>query len=181
MDSFGKMESMDDIKLSSPSKGSPPTATPKQRSPVTKVTILPKETAFVTEKGSGVPFSDGDHSVTSPTGLPKVLEADEHDERDEDDEEVLEEKRSSPYSLAKISHKMRESMKNAQDGHVSMDTSFVESILRDLDETKERMKDLQTKYDRIRVSVPVWWGALRVPDEADLDFTPRAFVSLTAC
>lgn len=56
----------------------------------------------------------------------------------------------SNQSLHRISDKMKESMKGARDGHVSMDTEFVESVLADLEETRERMKMLQKKYDRIR-------------------------------
>jgi len=56
----------------------------------------------------------------------------------------------STQSLKRISIKMKESIKQARDGHVSMDTKVVEAILQDVDSTRERIKTLQTKYDRIR-------------------------------
>ena len=60
-------------------------------------------------------------------------------------------KRSDSTQLLKrISIKMKESIKEARDGHVSMDTKVVEAILQDVDSTRERIKTLQTKYDRIR-------------------------------
>jgi len=59
-------------------------------------------------------------------------------------------KNDSTSSLNKISNKMRQSIKQARNGHISMDTDFVESILQDLDATREKMKTLQRKYDRIR-------------------------------
>jgi hypothetical protein len=59
-------------------------------------------------------------------------------------------KTDSTLSLNKISNKMRESMKQARNGHISMDTNFVESILQDLDVTRDKMKTLQRRYDRIR-------------------------------
>lgn len=41
-------------------------------------------------------------------------------------------------------------MQRAKDGHVSMNLSLVEEVLRDLDQTRQRMETLQFKYDRMR-------------------------------
>ncbi|SPO28035.1 related to GTPase-activating protein beta-chimerin [Ustilago trichophora] len=57
---------------------------------------------------------------------------------------------ASGGSLKEVSSKVRASMQQARDGLVSMDISFVETILQDLEQTRQRMESLQTRYDRIR-------------------------------
>ncbi|CAO1614360.1 unnamed protein product [Sympodiomycopsis kandeliae] len=59
-------------------------------------------------------------------------------------------KSPSGSSIHTISAKMRESMKYASGGQVAMDTSFIETVLQELEDTKSRMKSLQSKYDRVK-------------------------------
>ena len=70
------------------------------------------------------------------------------------EEEVLNDDRrntvTSTGSLKEVSSKVRASMQQARDGQVSMDISFVETILQDLEQTRQRMESLQMRYDRIR-------------------------------
>lgn len=88
-----------------------------------------------------------DREAKSP--LNPVEETDKaHEERQRSPERLK--SSESGLSLHQISSKMRESVKQARNGHVSMDTHFVESVLEDLETTRERMKTLQRKYDRIR-------------------------------
>lgn len=71
------------------------------------------------------------------------------------EEELLADEQKIPAaapagSLKEVSSKVRASMQQARDGQVSMDISFVETILQDLEQTRQRMESLQTRYDRIR-------------------------------
>ncbi|SNX85128.1 related to GTPase-activating protein beta-chimerin [Melanopsichium pennsylvanicum] len=70
------------------------------------------------------------------------------------DEELLDDNRrdtsASAGSLKEVSSQVRASMQQARDGQVSMDISFVETILQDLEQTRKRMESLQGRYDRIR-------------------------------
>ncbi|PWZ03747.1 RhoGAP-domain-containing protein [Testicularia cyperi] len=69
----------------------------------------------------------------------------------EGDEELLQDdRRNSAGSLKSLSKKMRASIQQARNGQVSMDLSFIEGVLRELEQTRERMETLQFKYDRIR-------------------------------
>lgn len=53
-------------------------------------------------------------------------------------------------SISTIRARVRESLKSAQDGQVSMDTTFIETIIQELEDTKSQMKLIQHKYDRIK-------------------------------
>lgn len=53
-------------------------------------------------------------------------------------------------SLTKLSETMRKSIQKAHDGQVNMDTNVVENMLDELEATRDRMKTLQRKYERIR-------------------------------
>lgn len=53
-------------------------------------------------------------------------------------------------SLTKLSETMRKSIQRAHDGQVNMDTNVVENMLDELEATRDRMKTLQRKYERIR-------------------------------
>jgi Rho-type GTPase-activating protein 1/2 len=52
-----------------------------------------------------------------------------------------------------LAHRVRESIRRSRDGGEAMaiDVNLVEMLLRELEETKEKMKDLQTDYTAIRV------------------------------
>ncbi|SAM84586.1 uncharacterized protein UBRO_05871 [Ustilago bromivora] len=70
------------------------------------------------------------------------------------EEELLVDDQEAPAaatgSLNEVSSRVRASMQQARDGQVSMDISFVETILQDLEQTRQRMESLQMRYDRIR-------------------------------
>ncbi|PWN48569.1 RhoGAP-domain-containing protein [Violaceomyces palustris] len=146
MDSFGRFDSDDDFKLNStlgaqlaagPSSPSRRRVSMKPLSPV-----QPRALANVVESRESEGLtSNGQHQA--------IASGDDDDKRDDEKEELVDEKGESA-SLDLLSAKMRASMQTARDGHVSMDTSFVETILHDLDETRDRMKELQVKYDRIK-------------------------------
>lgn len=53
-------------------------------------------------------------------------------------------------SVQTLRARVRESLKQAQDGQVSLDASFIETILRELEDTKTQMKTLQYKYSRMK-------------------------------
>lgn len=76
-------------------------------------------------------------------GLPLSTSADELEGQD-----MV--KSPSASSITTISARMRESMKLASGGQVSMDTSFVETVLRELEDTKTRMQQLQHRYDQMK-------------------------------
>lgn len=57
---------------------------------------------------------------------------------------------SGSPSMNTLRARVRESLKAADDGRVSMDTSFIESILQELEDTKAQMKSLQLKYQRMK-------------------------------
>lgn len=149
MDSFGQFDSTDDFKLHSPK--SPLDARKKSAeglSPPASSKALNRISVQLTP-----PQDDGASISESTTASSNLTRVDENREKDMDDEaEFLDqdENRKSTSSFNTISAKMRESMKAAKGGHISMDTSFVESILQDLDDTKQRMKELQSKFDRIK-------------------------------
>lgn len=149
MDSFGQFDSTDDFKLHSPK--SPQDVRKKSQeglSPPQSSKALNQISVQLTP-----PQDDGSSIAESSTHSSNLTKVDENHGQDLDEGEELinqNEDRRSTSSLNTISAKMRESMKAAKGGHVSMDTSFVESILQDLDDTKQRMKDLQTKFDRIK-------------------------------
>jgi hypothetical protein len=52
-----------------------------------------------------------------------------------------------------LATRVRESIRRSRDGGAAMavDVDLVEMLLRELEETKEKMKDLQTEYTAIRV------------------------------
>ncbi len=80
-------------------------------------------------------------------------ELDATEDADSEEELLVDHRRNtamSAGSFKEVSSKVRASMQQAHDGLVSMDISFVETILQDLEETRQRMESLQTRYDRIR-------------------------------
>ncbi|PWN22306.1 RhoGAP-domain-containing protein [Microstroma glucosiphilum] len=56
----------------------------------------------------------------------------------------------SAASMMTIQARMRESMSQARDGQVSMETAFIEMVLQELDDTRNRMKALRSKYDQLK-------------------------------
>lgn len=106
---------------------------------------MPASRDQLLEKGA---LQSGERSAKLKEGA--LPDSPEHDQHGEAQSPTKMKRSESAQSLKRISIKMKESIKQARDGHVSMDTKVVEAILQDLDSTRERIKTLQAKYDRIR-------------------------------
>ncbi len=140
MDSFSKFDNNDDFKLSSPGleqlenkpASSSPRATLSPRSPRSSAS---RRRRTATESGDEVGRTDAES---------------EKSRSDVEERDPKPRSRHSSMSRKEVSAKMRESIKQAKDGHVSMDMSFVENILGDLDDTRKSLRKLQKKYDRMR-------------------------------
>ncbi|EST08092.1 Zinc finger, LIM-type [Kalmanozyma brasiliensis GHG001] len=106
-----------------------------------KVTTSPSGSAIA--KGSFDRDAAGQHDES-------LNVADDVDSEEEVLRDVRRNTAMSTGSLKEVSSRVRASMQQARDGQVSMDISFVETMLRDLEQTRQRMESLQTRYDRIR-------------------------------
>ncbi len=164
VESFGDFGSTDELRAQAPpvpalpsslSDASPP-LTASEASPLygppspseppgstkAKASELPSSPAADKEFPNGE-ASSPQHQVSSTPG-----------ENGDSEEEVLQDDRRnttmSTGSFKEVSSRVRASMQQARDGQVSMDISFVETILQDLEQTRQRMESLQTRYDRIR-------------------------------
>lgn len=136
MDSFGHFDTHDPIQLSSPmgDRFSMDGDRPDEQS---------RGSAFTPESKTSLSSTDGSSvASSSKTG------ADAATKQDTAAADVT--KSPSGSSIHTISAKMRESMKQASGGQVAMDTSFIETILQELEDTKGKMKSLQGKYDRMK-------------------------------
>lgn len=139
VESFGDFDSNDELRAQPPPVPELPASLPSA-SAVTE----PLDTK-----------SSHDHATTARAD-PSLDEHDQNNGADspDSDQELLDEDRPRTQtptgSLNEVSNRVRASMQQARDGLVSMDISFVETILRDLEDTRQRMESLQTRYDRIR-------------------------------
>lgn len=129
MESFGRFGSTEDLSLDMPSSKN-----------LTKALPVPED------NGKDIP------DVPSPR---RGMDADRDTDRDElqglEDSDTKHEKQEKqlPESTS-ISDKMRQSLQHARDGHVNMETNTLVVMLDELDSTREKIKTLQKKYDRIR-------------------------------
>ena len=149
MDSFGRFDSSEDLKLSSPAvseieeaqraqdKAQDSEANLARKGPTADDEVGEDDTPMVSEKHSDQSdvTAEPSHATSSEK---EVLSEDQPVRRD------------STASLSRLSAKMRASMKLARDGQVNMDISFIETVLKDLEDTREKMLSLQNKYDRIK-------------------------------
>ncbi|SPO35678.1 related to GTPase-activating protein beta-chimerin [Pseudozyma flocculosa] len=166
MDSFGRFDTNDNFQLSSPmleeeaeAAGSSSLALPgagKTSRAAKRMSIRPPIKADEDVVRGSMSSDDRPHERGAPSSPTNGLS--------DNDEEVLQDEAAAPKTgaetpskhdrdgsgLSNLSAKMRESMQAATDGHVSMDISFVEMVLKDLDETRDKMQSLQSKYDRIK-------------------------------
>ncbi|GAC93241.1 hypothetical protein PHSY_000805 [Pseudozyma hubeiensis SY62] len=116
------------------------------------------QTATAAQPGGGDAQAERDGKQSSSLRTASASKAqgtsDSEEELLQDDRLPLKDDRrhtaASTDSLTEVSSKVRASMQQARDGLVSMDISFVETILQDLEQTRQRMETLQLRYDRIR-------------------------------
>ncbi|KAN0061207.1 Rho-type gtpase-activating protein [Thecaphora frezii] len=161
MDSFGRFDSNDNFQLSSPmleedpeasSMLVPETATKTSRAAKRnsiRPPMKPESSDAAEEMASD--RSRQEQPLSSPPAAVGEVPSDNEEEVLRDEREASEElEEDAGMGLSGLTAKMRASMQQATNGHVSMDISFVETILKDLDETREKMQALQTKYDRIK-------------------------------
>lgn len=85
------------------------------------------------------PFADG-HGQSGSRGAAELSST--------DDTQMV--TSQSGASMTTIQARMRESMSHARDGQVSMETAFIEMVLQELDDTRNRMKALRSKYDQLK-------------------------------
>ena len=158
MDTFGQFDSSEDLRLSPSGRPSedlhgdgPAHAasdeTQDKLLPLSPPSIASARAADAAAAAQSLRTADGQAQDEALAGLSSPVPS-LHPDSATDESRLR--KQPSTASLQTIQAKVRESIRSAQDGHVSMDTSFVESILLDLDQTKERMKSLQHKYDRMK-------------------------------
>ncbi|TKY89996.1 hypothetical protein EX895_001294 [Sporisorium graminicola] len=112
------------------------------------------------------------------TTLPHQNSADREENLDSEEELIGDDDRrntiTSTGPLKEVSSKVRASMQQARDGQVSMDISFVETILQDLERTRQRMESLQLRYDRIRrASQQAAHGFTMAKEEFELEVNAR--------
>ncbi|KDN50825.1 RhoGAP-domain-containing protein [Tilletiaria anomala UBC 951] len=141
MDSFSRFNSNDDFQLNQPGFAERRKSPSAARSP--KGTLAsPRRRRIATDSGDEMFSKIGADDDGAGPG-------EERGDIGEDPEgPVL--SRNSSMSIKDISAKVRESMRYAKDGHVSMDMSFVEVILSDLDDTRKNLRKLQKRYDKMR-------------------------------
>ncbi|PWN34217.1 RhoGAP-domain-containing protein [Meira miltonrushii] len=125
MDSFGKFDSYEDFSLDNDPTTGKSNANRKLEEPA----------------------SDS-HSNTPDLNDKAMQNA--HDAQKGDTKKSKEAKEDPSSSLSKLSETMRKSIQKAHDGQVNMDTNVVENMLDELEATRDRMKTLQRKYERIR-------------------------------
>lgn len=134
MDSFGRAESSDDLTLEVPgARGATRAKSPLGR-PSNDSVPSPRRAMDESDR----PFFD-------PNGVVMSENTDEGADR--------EERKSMEPSLprsASAADKMRQSLQSARDGKIKLDKAMLESLLEEFDSTRDRMKALQKKYDRIR-------------------------------
>lgn len=95
------------------------------------------------------PASDSHSNLNTPDLNDKSTQ-NAHDAQKGDAKKQKEVKEDPSSSLTKLSETMRKSIQKAHDGQVNMDTNVVENMLDELEATRDRMKTLQRKYERIR-------------------------------
>ncbi|SJX64111.1 related to GTPase-activating protein beta-chimerin [Sporisorium reilianum f. sp. reilianum] len=168
VESFGDFGSTDELHSPAPPVPALPTSVPAVPAvPATSKDVSPSSS---TDLPTSVPLHPhGLESSAAPSASTSAseIEADDRQasapphhissdlaESVESEEELLDDDRrntiTSTGSLKEVSSKVRASMQQARDGQVSMDISFVETILHDLEQTRQRMESLQLRYDRIR-------------------------------
>lgn len=144
MDSFGKFGDGDETALEAARKSPGNKKSPlAARSPHKQLRDLaPTRSAGPAALALRAVGEEGSSSADSHAEV-------ELEERKEDDDDLR--GLHSPRSADNARARVRESIREARDGRMDVDTAFVEAILNDLDETKERMKSLQHRYDRMKV------------------------------
>ena len=172
VESFGDFDSNEELRAQPPPVPALPASVAANSTapPSTETVAAPAaSTASTASIASTVPL--GTHS--SEEAAPSRSSTDERDTVDKEEvvssqpngrssvadsvdseEELLVDDQEAPAaatgSLNEVSSRVRASMQQACDGQVSMDISFVETILQDLEQTRQRMESLQMRYDRIR-------------------------------
>ncbi|CDS81832.1 related to GTPase-activating protein beta-chimerin [Sporisorium scitamineum] len=151
VESFGDFGSTDELHSQAPPVPALPAfidATAPMSEPVQPQAI----DASATETLATPTASEQEKSNGKATTLSHQISSHLAESTDSEEELIEDERRNvtSTGSLKEVSSKVRASMQQARDGQVSMDISFVETILQDLEQTRQRMESLQLRYDRIR-------------------------------
>ncbi|KAJ1033974.1 hypothetical protein NDA16_000182 [Ustilago loliicola] len=157
VESFGEFDSNEELRAQPPpvpalpaSVNTGPTA-PSSSEPAS-APLRPHTSDTAAPSHSEVPEQGIAHEEQATESQPNV-EFNIADSADSEEELLVDEQQTPAApagSLKEVSSKVRASMQQARDGQVSMDISFVETILQDLEQTRQRMESLQTRYDRIR-------------------------------
>lgn len=160
VESFGEFGSYDELSAKAPPVPALPTSIPAASiSAGSSGTDSADTTVSKQPMADANPQTDG--NVSRPDALKEQTPSAVHRppnssmaENADTEEELLEDDRRNTVtptgSLKEVSSKVRASMQQARDGLVSMDITFVETILQDLEQTRQRMESLQLRYDRIR-------------------------------
>ncbi|PWN44503.1 RhoGAP-domain-containing protein [Ceraceosorus guamensis] len=169
MDSFGKFGDADESTLEA-----------LRKSPASKK-VLPLATRSPRQHSRDVPSTrSAEPAVSALRGVGEEgssstdSNADIDLEGSKDEEEEDASALQSPKGADNARAKVRESMREARDGRMDVDTAFVEAILNDLDDTKERMKTLQHRYDKMkRASQTAARGFSSARDEYEAEVQAR--------
>lgn len=151
VESFGEFDSHEELHSQPPPVPALPATISPVMAPPSSLDVAPVPTPLAALNSS--PATEETVANKETSNAQDHVEPQSADNADSEEETLADDRgdsAASAGSLKEVSSKVRASMQQARDGQVSMDISFVETILQDLEQTRQRMESLQTRYDRIR-------------------------------